>query len=115
MNGNKIFVGEDFALIGRLVPEATDEAISIDDYELRIELSTTALGQRIVCASNDESADVPVFKRGADGFVLNVGHEWTARLTPGELIVSLMLIHKETKVRMINEQKLIRVMEARIN
>ena len=115
MNECKVFVGEDFALVGQLLPSSADESITLDDFHVRVELSTTALGRRIVGTSGEDAADLTIYKRDSNCFYLNVSHDLTSQLTPGELIVCLILTHKTTGIRMINEQRVVRVVDSRIN
>ena len=114
MEDCRLFIGEDFALDGQVIFEKDDAPASLDDFDLRIELSTTALGERLVCATSGAGEEIEVFRRGETGFAANIPNRVTTRLMPGDLVVGVMLIHKATGVRMIAEQRTIKVVESRI-
>jgi hypothetical protein len=110
MDNLKLFAGEDAAIAGELSCEAGEAAVSLDMFDLHIELSTTPLGHRITCSTLPDSG-LPIVRSGENTFSVNISGAETARLSEGIVTLTATLTHKQTGVRTIAEQKSITIVK----
>lgn len=113
MSKVRIFAGEDFAFRGQLEFCEDDTARSLDEFDVLMEFATTPLGRRIRCSTNSR-AGLSVMRGEDNSFAVNVPGELSAGLAPGELSLSIVLTHKTSGVRTIEEFGTIAIVEPKI-
>lgn len=114
MENFKVFIGEDFALCGEVTFTAEDSSQSLDDFEIVAQLSTTALGNKVLC-STVPGKGLDIERKEGNGFCVNIPHSVSSSLSAGEALLSLAMIDKTTGVRTIAEQKTITLVESRLS
>ena len=108
-----IYAGDDFSLCGEVTFDETDAASSLEEFEIRVQLSTAPLGVRIDCSSEGD-APIPVFRKGDRFFGINIPGSETARLLSGMLEIGVRLTHRTSRIRMYAEQQTIEVKEPKL-
>jgi uncharacterized protein (DUF2237 family) len=114
MENFKVFIGEDFALCGEVTFTEEDSSQTLDDFDIVAELSTTALGSRVMC-STMPGKGLTITRSESNRFSVNVPHAVSKTLSAGDAILSLAMIHKSSGVRMIAEQKTITLIESHMS
>lgn len=114
MENFKVFIGEDFALCGEAVFSEDDSSRTLDDFDIVAEISTTALGNKVMC-STLPGRGLSIERKGSDAFIINVPHDVSSTFSAGTATLSLALIHKTSGVRTIAEQKTVTLVEPKIS
>jgi hypothetical protein len=114
MENFKVFIGEDFALWGEVEFGEDDSSQTLDDFEIAAEMSTTALGNKILC-STMPGKGLEVVRREGNGFAVNVPHGVSRAMSAGDVVLSIALVHKASGVRSIAEQRTITLVESKLS
>lgn len=112
MDNFKVYAGEDFAIYGEVTFNGADPVSTLDDFDISVEINTSVLGKKIRGSTFKHSSN-PLIIRDNGVFGINVSAKESAAMTPGEAILSLALIHKKTKAKIIREQKILTIIESK--
>lgn len=108
MTDFEIYAGEDFALRIQAVEEASDSPIDLTLYEIIAQISTTSTGNRIVASTIDDKG-VTINRRSDSEVAVNISHTLTSQLSEGVIMLTVILIHKQSGARIIAEKRTVNI------
>lgn len=115
MDNIKIYAGEDFAVFGEIISDDGEEGentSSLDDFDISLVITTTPLGKKIK-GSTFAGSRKPLIIKDSRFFGMNVTGSESARMTPGEAVLSVAVTHKGTGAKMICEQAILTIIESK--
>lgn len=112
MHTIRIYAGEDFAVYGEVSFNGCDPATTLQDFDISVEISTSLLGRKIRGSTFPHSLK-PLIVRDNGIFGINVNAKESSEMTPGDAVLSLAIIHKKTGAKIINEQKILTIIESK--
>ncbi len=105
--------GEDFTILGEATFDPDETNQSLDDFEIVLALTTSAAGKRIAAfTEQDREGDAAIERLGGNAFSVGISHELTEQLTPGELTLSVALVHKVNGTRIIAAERSLTVLDS---
>lgn len=113
MTDQTIYAGEDFALLLAAVADDGVTPEDLTDYDAVVQLFTSAISGKIV-ASTEDGSKIQIVRKDNSTLAVNIGHEFTANLSEGTLNLTVMLIHKQTKVQIIAQTKTLEVKKTKL-
>ena len=113
MNESSIYAGEDFALLVSAIENDTDSKLDFGDYEIQLHLSTSRMGKKII-ASTEPEQGLMIKRHDGKHLSLNVSSKISARLNEGVIWVSMVMIHRQSQVKIISETKTINVKRSKV-
>lgn len=99
---NIIYQGEDAVIAGEVIFEQGEEGHTLSDYDMVFLISTTHNGKALDAYSTEGRGSTGI-KIAGNQFEIELPNSLTAAMTPGPIIVTIALTHKQTGKRSIAE------------